>query len=359
MLLALQRHVGRCAVGPRTHRAGSGNHAPFRGGRAAGAGTRRAWFLAGCAVILVVIAAGRPAGAAAPATTPPAAGGEPVKVFVSILPEAYFVERVGGPHVLVDVLVGPGQSPHIFEPTPKQIVRLSQAQVFFSIGWPFEARLLSKITATAPNLKVVPLQAGLKLRQFTDDEQKADEAAEARAAGKAAPEAAQPGAPGEPDPHVWLSPRNARLMAATVAETLIALDPAHADVFRKNLAALDADLARLDADIAAALAPLKGKEFFVYHPAFGYFADAYGLRQVPVEIEGKEPAARQLTALVARAKKDGVRVIFVEPQFSSRSAEVVAQAIGGAVVPMDDLARDYLANLKDMAEKVRKALAAP
>jgi zinc transport system substrate-binding protein len=317
----------------------------------------------------------------------------PLKVFVTIPPQAWFVERIGGPRVAVHVLVGPGQSPHTFDPTPQQMARLSDARIFFRIGWPFEERMLEKARAVNPGLRVVDTREGIALRWMTPAEIEADERAEAREkpagapsvselpakggmptpplrghasgegetmpskqrAGHATPSAAAPS--GEADPHFWLNPRYARIQAATIAKALAAADPAHADEFRKNLAAVEEDLGQLDARLAEALAPLKGRNLFVYHPAFGYFADAYGLRQVPVEIEGKEPTARQLARLIARAKAEGVRVIFVQPQFSAKSAEAVAAAIGGTVIRLDDLAKDYLANLADMAEKVRRALA--
>jgi zinc transport system substrate-binding protein len=287
-----------------------------------------------------------------PAADTSAAG---LKVFVSILPEAYFVERIGGPHVTVGVLVGPGQSPHTFEPAPKQMVEVSQARLFFAIGWPFEKQLLDKITAMNPALKVIDLRQGITLRYLTSAEEAADDD---KTSASPNPESRIPNPElGEPDPHIWLSPRNARLMAATILRTLSEADPAHAAEFQKNFEALDADLIRVDGEIAQALAPLKRRDIFVYHPAFGYFAEAYGLRQIPVEIEGKEPTARQLDALVARAKAEKVRVIFVQPQFAPKAAEAVAQKIGGAVVPMDDLAKDYLTNLTDMAGKVRNAIA--
>jgi zinc transport system substrate-binding protein len=299
-------------------------------------------------------------GAAGPAADAPTA---PLPVFVSILPQAWFVERIGGPYVDVGVLVGAGQSPHAFDPTPRQVTRLAQARIFLRIGWPFEKELLRKAEAVNPNLIVIDTREGVPLRWMTPAEADADAngrtppgAADQAAAGAADHPAA--GRAGDPDPHSWLNPRLAKVQAATIEKALAAADPAHADAFRKNLAALLEDLDRLDARLREVLAPLKGKAFFVYHPAFGYFADAYGLVQVPVEIEGKEPGARQLAALVARAKADGVRIIFVQPQFSARSARAVAEAIGGAVIPMDPLAGDYAANLLDMAGKIRQALGA-
>jgi len=297
-------------------------------------------------IILSVAAAAALAGCGtAPSSPVPAAG--KIQVFVSILPQVYFVERIGGAYVAASALVGPGQSPHTFEPTPMQMAKLSEARLFFAIGWPFEKQLVEKIKGASPDLRIVDTRQGIALRRMTSAESAADEDHDVAAA---------PGALGEPDPHFWLSPRLAKIMASTIARALAEIAPAHAAEFQKNLEDLDADLDRLDAALAKALAPLKGKDFFVYHPAFGYFADAYGLRQVPVEIEGKEPTARPLAALVARARAEGVKVIFVQPQFSAKSAEAIARTIGGAVVPMDDLAPDYIANLNDMAEKVRKAL---
>jgi len=306
-------------------------------------------------IILSVAAAAVLAGCrAAPSSPVPAADTKSgpvqgkVQVFVSILPQVYFVERIGGAYVAATALVGPGQSPHTFEPTPNQMAKLSQSRLLLTIGWPFEKQLVDKVKGVNPDLRIVDTRQGIALRRMTPAEAAADADEPHPAAGH--------GPAGEPDPHFWLSPRLAKTMAGTIATALAEADPPHAAEFQKNLEDLDADLDRLDGALAKTLAPLKGKDFFVYHPAFGYFADAYGLRQVPVEIEGKEPTARQLAAIVARAKAEGVRVIFVQPQFSSKSAEAIARTIGGAVVPMDDLARDYIANLNDMAEKIQKAI---
>jgi len=304
--------------------------------------------LAAAAVAAGAIAtAARPALAEAPGA---AAAEKPLKVFVTILPQAWFVERIAGPYAEVHVLVGPGQSPHTFDATPQQMAQLSESRLFFASGWPFEQRLLEKAKAVNPGLQVIDTRQGIPLRWM--------KAAEAEADAQHAGAAAAAHGHAQPDPHFWLNPRYAKIMAATIEKALTAADLPHAEAFRKNLATLDDGLDKLDARLAEALAPLAGRDFFVYHPAFGYFADAYGLRQAPVELEGKEPTARQLARLIDRARAEGVRVIFVQPQFSAKSAEAVAAAIGGAVVPLDDLAKDYIANLTDMADKVRAALAA-
>jgi zinc transport system substrate-binding protein len=277
----------------------------------------------------------------------PAAESARLKVGVGILPMRYFAERVGGEFVEVTVLVGPGQEPHTFEPTMKQMSALEEARLYFTMGMPFEQRLVEKLRASSRQLTVVDVRSGLTLRRLSPQEVHAGHGGAGGEPGERA---------GEPDPHVWLNPRLVKVIAATMASALTQADPAHGDDYKKNLAAFQADLDRVDAKLAQVLAPLKGKEFLVFHPAFGYLADAYGLVQVAVEVEGKEPSAKQLAELIDTGRQKHVRVVFVQKQFSQRSAEAVAQALGAAVVPMDDLAYDYLGNLEVLARELQKAL---
>lgn len=284
--------------------------------------------------------------AAQPANAPP----EKLTVAVSILPQAHFVERVGGERVRAVVLVGPGQSPHAYEPTPKQVAELAGARAYFTIGVEFERGLLPRLRSSFPKLRVVDTRTGVPLRTMTG--------AEAVAECDHGHDHGRHDHQGTPDPHIWLSPRLVKIQAQTICDALADLDPAGAETYRRNLAAFQTDLDRLQDLLEVALAGLKGREVFVFHPAFGYFLDEFGLKQVPVEIEGKEPTARQLATVIERAKAAGVRVIFVQPQFSRKSAEAVAEAIGGVVVPLDPLARDFTANLEEMAAKIRAKFAA-
>ncbi|MBN2516706.1 MAG: zinc ABC transporter substrate-binding protein [Deltaproteobacteria bacterium] len=256
-----------------------------------------------------------------------------ISAFVSILPQAYFVERVGGSYVNVSVLVGPGQSPATYEPTPKQMARLGRSQLYFRIGTPFERGFIDKISRTFANLKIIDTREGVMLRYF-----KQSQGLEV------------------PDPHIWLDPKRVKIQAETIFQALKETDPAHADEFEKNLKAFQADLDRVDAKITGILAPLKGGKLYVFHPAFGYFAESYGLTQVAVEIEGKEPSPKQLARLINRAKRDNVKIVFVQPQYATKEARTVAKAIGGAVVPINPLPRDYLKNLEDMANIIEEGL---
>lgn len=316
---------------------------------------------------LIIIVLGL-AGAVAPASAGPADASDKLGVVVSILPQAYFVERIGGERVSVEVLVGENQNPHLYQATPRQMVRVGQATMYFTIGVEFERAVVPRIRKTFPKLKLIDTQAGVPLRrsecshEHDHDHHNCGHGHHGhdhdhdRKHGKP-PQADSPPAVSEnPDPHIWLSPKLVKIQAKTICDALCEADPGHADEYRRNLAAFHADLDRAHDEIAKSLAPLVGQKVYVYHPAFGYFLDEFGLKQVPVEIEGKRPGPKQLVRLVNQAEKDGVRVIFVQAQFSQNSAAMVAEAIGGVVVAIDPLARDYLENLKRIAAAVREGL---
>lgn len=270
-----------------------------------------------------------------------------ISVFVSILPQAYFLERIGGDHVDVGVLVGEGQSPHTYEPTPKQMAKLATAKAYFRIGVPVERGVLRKIRQSHKNLIIVETQKGIAYRYLAGHDH---DHGEGHVKGHEAK------GHKTPDPHLWMDPKLVKIQSRNIYDALCRLDPAHTQDYTENLKAFQTDLDRVDARISRSLVPLKGRMMYVFHPAFGYFADSYGLVQAPIEIEGKEPGAKQLARLIERAKKDRVKVIFVQPQFSIRSAGTVAKEIGGVVIPINPLARDYLANLEKIASAVEQGL---
>lgn len=263
----------------------------------------------------------------------------PMTVYVSILPQAYFVERVGGEQVDVTVLVGPGQSPATFEPTPKTVAGLSEAALYFRIGVPFERRLLEKTQKLFPHLQIVDTQEGITLRSVDRGHHHRGEEHHEGAA----------------DPHTWLDPRLVKIQAQHIADALVRLDPDHAGDYERNLQAFLDDLDRLDSTIAFLLQPHQGARFFVFHPSYGYFADRYGLVQVAVETDGKEPGARQLSALIEQARTDRIRAVFVQAQYSTRTAEAIAREVGVDALTLDPLARDYIDNLGQMARKIAAA----
>jgi zinc transport system substrate-binding protein len=268
-------------------------------------------------------------------------------VFVSIPPQKFFVERIAGDLVAVDVLLPPGQSPATYEPTPRQMSRLSNAALLFRVGVPFEERLMRKITDTMPELEVVDTREGIELRRMAGGHDQGHLQHDDHTH--------QPGAP---DPHCWLDPRLAMVQARTMHDALTRLLPGDTAALGQGLERLTANLQETDRRVALALEPLRGRSIYVFHPAYGYLTDAYGLTQVAVELEGKEPSAKELAGLIARARRDGVETIFYQPQFSRSSADTLAREIGGVAVELDPLAENYLENLERMAAAINEALEA-
>ncbi len=263
-----------------------------------------------------------------------------ITAFVAIPPQAYFVERVGGSHVDVSVLIPPGQSHETYDPTPKDLARLFDADLYFQIGLPFEDRILSMTAAMTKRFTVVDTRVGITLRQMDEPHRAPD------------PQADEGGR----DPHIWLDPQMVKIQARHIRDALIRLDSIHAGDYNANYATFAADLDRADSTVAAILAPYAGAAIYVYHPAYGYLADRYHLRQVAVEVEGKEPGAARLGDIIAQARKDRAATVFVQREVSSKTAEAVAREISVGTTILDPLAYDYLNNLVQMATIIRDAL---
>ena len=157
------------------------------------------------------------------------------------------------------------------------------------------------------------------------------------------------------DPHIWLSPPLVMLQARSILTALQAVDPAHRLTYEANYRAFILDLVDLDAQLRAIFDSLRGSPFMVFHPSWGTFAHTYGLIQVPIEIEGKSPKPAQLKELIERARSNRIKIVFVQPQFSSKSAEQISRAIGGRVAVVDPLAQDWANNLRPVAEEFKHA----
>lgn len=277
--------------------------------------------------------------------------GHRVTCFVSILPQAFFVGTIGGEYVDAHVMVGPGQSPHTYEPTSRQLSELEGSQVYFSIGVAFEASLLPRIERNFKGVRIVDTSKGIALRSMLEhhEENAGTSAAGSSAGAESGPHSHDTGAF---DPHVWLSPRLGIAIARNIRDALVEIDSVHARIYAENFDRLETELNDVDTEIARLLSPYKGREFFVFHPAYGYFADAYGLTQVAIEAQGGAPGPKHLAEVIDRAKAQGARVIFVQPQISPTYAQAVAKAVGAQVVPLDPLAMNYTENLLHMAHKL-------
>ena len=280
------------------------------------------------------------------------AAAERVPVFVSIRPQKFFMQQIGRDLVAVQVMVQPGASPATYEPKPRQMAALAKAKAYFAIGVPFENTWLPKIAATNPKMRVVHTDYGIKkipmaARYHHDD------AGEHHTAGD--PDENHHGQGGL-DPHIWLAPPLVKLQTRTILAALQEIDPAHKSIYAANARQFTAEIDRLDVELKKTFSGRQGLRFMVFHPSWGYFARAYGLEQVPIEIEGKAPKPAQLKKLIEQARNSRIKVVFVQPQFSTRSAALVAREIGGQVAFADPLAMDWMANLRNVAGKFKLAL---
>ena len=267
----------------------------------------------------------------------PGAAGEPLEVWVSIPPMLEIVGRVGGDRVHAQALLAPGASPHTFEPTPRQLAGLWEADLFLGIGVSFETPLLAKIASMRPDLAVADCSREVELAPIDDAHLDAHPAERF-------------------DPHTWLDPVLVKVEAAAVRDELCRLSPADCAALDANLASYLADLEAAHRRIETMLAPYRGRTLLVFHPAYGYFARRYGLEQVAVEVGGKEPTPRQLGLLVEQAKASGATALFVQPQVRGSAAAAVAEALGCPLVELDPLAADLSANLERMARDIAAAM---
>lgn len=272
-------------------------------------------------------------------------------VFVSILPQKYFVQQISKDRVTVEVMVQPGASPATYEPKPSQMKQLASTAVYFAIGVPFEAAWLEKIAGVNPNMSVIHTDAGIeKMSMASHNHEKPDEHSK----------------PGQDhnnnevlDPHTWLSPPLVKQQVNVIYEKLTQLFPQYAAEFQVNHEQLINSIDMLDMELRALFKGDEGMQFMVFHPSWGYFAREYGLEQIAIEIEGKAPKPSQLQKLIEHAKEYDIRIVFAQPQFSLKNATLVAREINGEVIRADPLAENWLQNMKEVADKFKLASRKP
>lgn len=263
---------------------------------------------------------------------------EKITVAVSIVPQETFVKAVSGNLVNVITMIPPGNSPANYQPTPKQMTEFSQSKVYFSIGVPTEeANILPKIKDLNEDIKIVSLA------------DKVEEVYTHRVLGKDEGE-------GKKDPHIWLSPKRVKVMIDVIKDELIVLDPKNKAIYQKNAEKYIAKLDVVDNEIKEALKGFKDEPFIIFHPAFGYFADDYGLKMVTIEGEGKKATAMKVQEIIDFAKKENIKFVFYQEEFDSQQAETIAKEIGGETVKVSPLAPDYIENLRDTVNKFKEVL---
>ena len=256
---------------------------------------------------------------------------------LSILPQEWFVTNLAGDRVRTLVLAGPGQNPHSYEPSPRQMQGLAEAGAWVLSGAEFEISLLPKIKNVFAKLLIIDGTEGVSFRMIEDhDDQDANDEHDI-------------------DRHTWLGNLPSKILAAHIKDALVLIDPDGEEQYQKNYDTMITEIDAVFDSLRHELAPLNGSAVFVYHPSFGYFLDEFGIRQEALEAGGKEPGPRELSLLIDKAKQEHAAAIFVQAQFPAHTAKTVADAVGAQMVMLDPLSPDWLANIQLMGEVLKSA----
>lgn len=259
----------------------------------------------------------------------------PPYILVSVAPHKFFVEKIAKGTVQVYLMVPAGASSHTYEPTPRQMLTASQADIWFRIGESFENRAIQALKSHHPHLQIVDLRQGLDLIHADRDKHCSC-------------------CPGSVDLHFWLSARQAQIQAQTIADALSVAYPKHANDYQANLEAFQKELQDIDQKIQALLAPLKNRHIFVSHPAYAYFCRDYHLEQHAVEVEGKDPTPQQMTKLLNLARQLNMQTIFIQMQYNNKAAKLVADTLCAQLVVLDPYSEYYLTSMMEIAHAFAK-----
>jgi zinc transport system substrate-binding protein len=267
-----------------------------------------------------------------------------LQVTVSILPQKYFVEKIGGELVAVNVMVQPGVEPETYEPLPEQLVKLNNSSAYVSIGVPFEEAWLKKISSANPNIVLINSETGIEKISMVGHDHHEERHPEEHSETESL------------DPHIWLSPKLAKIQAENIYQGLVQIDPKNQAIYQENLTKLLTEIEEVDRQIAAKLSELSQRKFIVHHSAWGYLAAEYNLTQIPLEFEGQEVTSAQLVDLIQEAKSDKIKFVFAQPQFNNQTVEIFAREIGAEVVVIDHLAENWSENLLNAVDKLARSM---
>ncbi|MBP7783672.1 MAG: zinc ABC transporter substrate-binding protein [Aliarcobacter sp.] len=266
---------------------------------------------------------------------------------VNILPQKYFVEKIVKDKFTINVMVKPGASPHNFEPKPSQMKSLVASKVYFLIGDATEKNWIEKFKQNAKNTLFVDTTIGVEKIEMAKHEHE-EVAQHDHKKDEKDEEHDHSGL----DPHIWLDPVLVKIQAKNIYEAMIKIDSANSDFYKTNYEEFIKELETLDSNIKTILAPHKDKAFMVFHPSWGYFAKRYDLEQISIEIEGKEPKPNELVELIEESKKHDIKIVFVSPQFSQKSAQAISKNIGANVVAIDPLSDNWNENLQKVSNEI-------
>ncbi len=263
-----------------------------------------------------------------------------INTIVSVMPQKFFVESIGGDKVNVSLMVKPGSSPHSYTPKPSQMRDIAKADVYFSIGVEFENAWIPRFANQNKKMKIIDISSGITkiaIKKYSHHEE--DNHAHSKHKSK--------------DPHVWVSPNNVKIIAKNIYTALVKLDYQNKTYYKKNFDQFIDHINTTDEKIKDILSNTKpNSKFMVFHPAWGYFAKQYNLQQFPIEIEGKSPKPKELALVITEAKEEKIKAIFTQPEFSSKAANQIAQELNIKVIKTSPLAFNWSQNLIKLAQAI-------
>ena len=279
-----------------------------------------------------------------------------VEIAVSLLPQKTFVEKIAGDKANVIAMVKPGSNPHTYEPKPSQIKEISNAQLYFPIHLEFENIWLDKFAAQNKNMQIVSMTKGIQhilmkkhkhkhkedsKHVHNDKENHHDEHNDEKETYV------------KPDPHTWTSTLNVKIMAKNIYDALVSVDSINKDYYKANYLTFLNEINDTDKKIREILIDLPSdSKFMVFHPSWGYFARDFALIQFQIEVEGKEPKPKILLELIEVAKKENIKAIFTQTEFSEKSAKSIANELNIKVIKESPLEADWSQNLINMANSI-------
>ncbi len=257
-------------------------------------------------------------------------------ITVSIAPFKYFIEEIAGDDFMVNIMVPAGANPHIYEPYPEQISKLERSEAYISNGFlGFETTWLDRFYEI--NKTMVKLSLGDRIDPIASGEKHEGEHAEGA------------------DPHYWVSPKCAMIMASSVKDLLCRLNPGEKQKYESNYDTLISKITGADNLAGSLFKGSAGKSFMIYHPNLGYLARDYDLVEVPVEFEGKEPSPSRLREMIDLARAENIRTIFVQKEYDSRNANVIALETGATIKVIDPLSEEWLTTTMEIISELYKS----
>lgn len=250
-------------------------------------------------------------------------------ISVTIEPQRYFAEKIAGDLFQINCVTPAGQSPETYDPTPQQMVQISQSQAYFRIGEiGFEQAWMTNLQSQNPDMAVFDLSEGMELIKNEE---------EAHEEGDAHPHHHH----GSVDPHIWTSISGTKVIAQNTCQAFIKLDSENQEIYQAGYQRLIEEIDSTEAEMKQLLQPLAGTAFIIYHPALTYFAREFGLKQLCIELDGKEPSPAQLKQLLETATQSDAKVVFVQQEFDQKNAELIAKETGCRLVTINPLSYNW------------------